>query len=82
MTFFHRTDVKKSVSKAKFADERARDVKKSVAPPKSAKNSIKLKCLMLVLAKKYCCLSKNEMTGMFRNACCQSVSAVQARFRG
>ena len=41
MTFFHRTDVKKSVSRAKFSDERARFVRNSPAPPKLIKNNKK-----------------------------------------
>ena len=77
---FGRTDLRKGVSEAKFDAEADFDVKKCLAPPKSAENHEKLKQIRKNFEKKLA--SKNRKLQIVRNAFSRSFAAIGAKFEG
>ena len=79
---FGRTDLRKGVSEAKFDAEADFDVKKCLAPPKSAENHEKLKKNRKIFRKKIFLASKNRKLQIVRNAFSRSFAAIGAKFEG
>ena len=81
-SIFGRTDLRKGASEAKFDVEADFDVKKSLAPPKSAKNYKNLKKIAKNFPKKKFPASKNRKLQIVRNASSRSFAAIRAKFEG
>ena len=79
---FGRTDLRKGVSEAKFDVEADFDVKKSLAPPKSANNHEKPKKKLRKTFRKKNLASKNRKLQIVRNAFSRSFAAIRAKFEG
>ena len=79
---FGRTDLRIGGSKAKFDVEGAGDVHLVVAPPKSHQINEKLIFRSENFAEKNFLASKNETSGIVRNAFSPSLAAVRALFEG
>ena len=78
---FGRTDLRKGVSEAKFDAEADFDVKKCLAPPKSAENRENRKNNPKNFPKKISA-SKNRKLQIVRNAFSRSFAAIGAKFEG
>ena len=78
---FGRTDLRKGVSEAKFDAEADFDVKKCLAPPKSAENREKRKKKTKIFPEKISA-SKNRKLQIVRNAFSRSFAAIGAKFEG
>ena len=76
---FGRTDLRKGVSEAKFDAEVDFDVKKCLAPPKSAENREKPKKKLKFFPEKISA-SKNRKLQIVRNAFSRSFAAIGAKF--
>ena len=81
MSIFGRTDLRKGVSEAKFDVEADFDVKKYLAPPKSAENHEKTKKESRTKYRKNSA-SKNRKLQIVRNAFSRSFAAIGAKFEG
>ena len=77
-----RTDLEIRPPEAKFLEELDFDVKKSLAPRKSAENNEKPKQKSEILAEKNFSTSKNRKLQIVRNARCRSFVAIGAMFEG
>ena len=77
---FGRTDLRKGVSEAKFDVEADFDVKKSLAPQKSAENHEKPKKIAKLFPE--ISASKNRKLQIVRNAFSRSFAAIGAKFEG
>ena len=77
-----RTDLRKGVSEAKFDAEADFDVKKCLAPPKSAENREKPKKKSRKNFRKKISASKNRKLQIVRNAFSRSFAAIRAKFEG
>ena len=78
---FGRTDLRKGVSEAKFDAEAVFDVKRCLAPPKSAENREKPKTNPKIYPKKNSA-SKNRKLQIVRNAFSRSFAAIGSKFEG
>ena len=79
---FGRTDLRKGVSEAKLLREADFDVKKCLAPPKSAENREKTKNKSKKNSEKNFSASKNRKLQIVRNAFSRSFAAIRAKFEG
>ena len=78
---FGRTDLRKGVSEAKFDVEADFDVKKSLAPPKSAENREKPRKNYQTFSEKKFSASKNRKLQIVRNAFSRSFVTIRAKYR-
>ena len=79
---FGRTDLRKDVSETKFDAEADCDVKKCLAPSKSAENHEKPKKNCEIFSEKKFWASKNCKLQIVRNAFSRSFAAIGAKFEG
>ena len=80
LRFFGRTDLRISLSRAKFDVEADFDVRSAVAPPKPGQIGKKRNFRSKIFAQKIFVASKNETSGIVWNAFWQSFAPIRAKF--
>ena len=82
LVIFGRTDLRISLSGAKFDEEADFDVRSAVGPPKPHQIDEKLTFRSENFVEKNFSASKNRKLQIFRNARCRSFALIGAKFEG